>query len=363
MKVSRRALSRRPSPYDHPANLKEALRNGTAEDLLAILEKYSTIYTPRHMSGGNTGTGGRKTIMGSDNGKREEITADGETTKSEGAPRSEKKLTVQQRLMKHPILLLILIPGIYLVFNTLIYLTVNPAFGTAVGTAVQTIFEIAFAAAVLIWIKHGTGITFGYTPRKLGKALLLLLPFVLIFCFVNVVRTPDLIDKGGVLTLGVIAYALLQGAAPGFFEELACRGLGVTSMMDVWRNRSKVIVMSACWSAVFFGLFHIINFFQGDFWGTLGQIIYATGLGVMFAGVYLRTHNLLACAIMHGLIDASSSVNSILSSGLGIISSPTSARSLVGIIVIALIMCAYGLFLIRRKKQDEIRALWYPSND
>jgi len=29
--------------------------------------------------------------------------------------------------------------------------------------------------------------------------------------------------------------------------------------------------------------------------------------------------------------------------------------------VIALIMAAVGLFLIRRKKQDEIRALWYPA--
>jgi hypothetical protein len=292
---------------------------------------------------------------------RQASALDGQDAPRGGTPSSGKNLTAQQRLMKHPILICILFPAIYIIIAKVFIICASPVLGASVTDTIVSAFELVFFAVILIWMKRGTGMTFGYTFKRFWKAALFLLPMFLLLCLMNLSSTPALMSQSSLPMLGVVLLGLFQGAAPGFFEETVIRGLGVTSMMDVWHDRTKVILMSACISAAIFGILHASNFIKGDFLGTTGQILYAAGLGIMFAGAYLRTHNLLACSIVHALIDASADNNSIIRNSLGISSPMTSLSSLLIMAVIALIMAAVGLFLIRRKKQDEIRALWYPA--
>lgn len=289
---------------------------------------------------------------------------DGGGDLTSNVPSSSEDLNVQQRLMRHPVLLCILIPAIVVTIYKLTLHFTEPALGPNMAGTLEAVVELALLIVIILWMKHGTGITLGYTTKHLGKALLLIVVPVLAFCLMNVINTFGVVAQGGEITGGAILLALLWGMAPGFFEEYALRGLGVTSMMDVWRDKSKVIVMSAFFSALIFGLLHFSNFLNGDILGTLAQMIYAVGIGVMFAGTYLRTHNLLACSIFHTLIDTSAFLNDILRNSMGATTSlTTDMTSFLFEVGMGLVMLAIGFFLIRRKKQDEIRALWYPADE
>jgi membrane protease YdiL (CAAX protease family) len=82
----------------------------------------------------------------------------------------------------------------------------------------------------------------------------------------------------------------------------------------------------------------------------MAQIIYATFLGIFFAGIYLRTKNIWLCMLIHALIDISAGFAGIVirTGTATAISAPTS-------ILEAFIQCAiilpfglYGLFLLRK---------------
>ena len=73
-------------------------------------------------------------------------------------------------------------------------------------------------------------------------------------------------------------------------------------------------------------------------------------MGIFFGGVFVRTHNLWGPVILHSLIDFSA----FIFNG----EAETTAFTVTSSIGITIIYTAVGLYLIRRKKQDEIRELW-----
>ena len=82
---------------------------------------------------------------------------------------------------------------------------------------------------------------------------------------------------------------LLIVILPPIVEETLCRGLVLEAMLVRWR---PWIALSA--SAVLFGLIHL------NPW----QFFYATWIGLVIGGVYLRFRSLGLCMLMHGTNNA-----------------------------------------------------------
>ena len=147
-----------------------------------------------------------------------------------------------------------------------------------------------------------------------------------------------------------VLIALLNGAAPGIFEEIFCRGLVLTNMMYWWRHKKNGIFCSALVSGTAFGLVHLLNLLNGDVKATLLQVLYAAGLGIFFGAVYLRTHNLWGTIIVHGIID--------FCAFLFLGDPETAGLTVILGIAIAIVYAALGFYLVRPEKWEEINSVW-----
>lgn len=154
-------------------------------------------------------------------------------------------------------------------------------------------------------------------------------------------------------TLQGISIALLSGIAPGFFEEVVCRGIVVNNMMQRWKHKERYILKTVLASGLAFGLVHLLNLRNGDVSGTLLQVCYGAALGIFYGGVFVRTHNLWGPVILHSIIDFSAFIF------MG--ESETTAYTIASSIVFTILYTAAGLYLVRRQEQDEIIKLWEAS--
>ena len=90
----------------------------------------------------------------------------------------------------------------------------------------------------------------------------------------------------------------------GFAEEYVFRGLLLPLFIKKYQGHKKGIFLSIFFSALFFGLSHLINLSVNDnIPQVLAQVIFATFIGVFFAAVLLKTNKLIPIAITHGLIN------------------------------------------------------------
>ena len=116
------------------------------------------------------------------------------------------------------------------------------------------------------------------------------------------------------------------------------------------------------WSSVIFGVLHIGNIFSGHgVVSTLIQVFYSTILGIVFAAVYIRTQNLWSIAIIHGIVDFSGGIEGIYQMPQAIpeVSAGGGSMNLLSLIVLMSVLViglAWGIFLLRKKK--EILKLW-----
>ena len=185
--------------------------------------------------------------------------------------------------------------------------------------------------------------------KNLGKGILFLLPA---FAFV-IMNLMGLNNSTGHTLASVIA-AILAGSVPGVVEEVAFRGLSGSNFMRLWHDGKK-IRLAAILTGIVFGGVHIANLIAGAaLSATLVQVAYAIGLGIMFAAVYFRTGSLWPSIIMHCLID----ISYHLQATSGILSKAASTRTIILLGTFAVLFTAYGLFLLRDKKVDEINAVW-----
>ena len=151
-------------------------------------------------------------------------------------------------------------------------------------------------------------------------------------------------------SLGGVFYALLCGVAPGFFEEVACRGIPVGNMMQRWREKENYILRSVLASGIAFGLVHLINLLNGDLPATVLQVCYASAMGIFFGAVYVRTRSLWGPVIVHSIID--------FTAFLFVGDPETSMFQIISAVITTIFYTAVGLYLIRREKREEIRKLW-----
>lgn len=86
-------------------------------------------------------------------------------------------------------------------------------------------------------------------------------------------------------------------AIPSSFEEIAFRGIALTTFLNKYPKHKAIV-----FSAIGFGLIHVLNLASGrELVWVMGQIIWASSIGLFYGYVFVKTRSLLPSMIVHYL--------------------------------------------------------------
>lgn len=268
----------------------------------------------------------------------------------------------KHRFLKHPILAAFLLPVIGLlgggIIGQIVVLSLN---GFDTKAAQNTLLsndlpEIFLALLVILIMKHSydNQFKFGFWKKNL-KPSMFFASWGFLVLLLNII--PNLFLGTPLESSYGLLLAVTGGIAPGLYEEVTCRGVVLSNMMYQWRNAKNPIMMSLLASSIAFGLIHLVNLFS-TVGPTLIQVGYATGLGIFFGAVYLRTRNLWGPVVVHALIDISPKIFVTEDPVAGIASLAVPPEQMLVGISVFIVFTAIGLYLVRPAKHEEIKALW-----
>lgn len=268
----------------------------------------------------------------------------------------------KHRFLKHPILAAFLLPIIGLlgggIIGQIVVLSLN---GFDTKAAQNTLLsndlpEIFLALLVILIMKHSydNQFKFGFWKKNL-KPSMVFASWGFLVLLLNII--PNLFLGTPLESSYSLLLAVTGGIAPGLYEEVTCRGVVLSNMMYQWRNAKNPIMMSLLASSIAFGLIHLVNLFS-TVGPTLIQVGYATGLGIFFGAVYLRTRNLWGPVVVHALIDISAKIFVTEDPVAGIASLAVPPEQMLVGIAVFIVFTAIGLYLVRPAKHEEIKALW-----
>ena len=131
----------------------------------------------------------------------------------------------------------------------------------------------------------------------------------------------------------------------GFAEEILLRGVSLRAMLP--RGVMRAVVLSS----LFFGLGHLFNIVQGrDPQSAIVQAIYATLIGIGFAGTRLYSGTIIPAILLHALIDFADQATRGF-----VLAQPTSVglRQAGVLIAITGLYALYGWWLTGRSKPNQ----------
>lgn len=141
--------------------------------------------------------------------------------------------------------------------------------------------------------------------------------------------------------------AVLRAAAAALSEETIFRGLIAPNWLRLRRSR-RHILWNVLVTAAVFGLFHLANAASGAATAaTVWQAVCAIGAGVFFGAVFLRSGSLWPAVLAHLLIDL-----------CAFLAGETARAMDLWSLGAAIVMAAWGLYLIRPSRREAILALW-----
>ena len=268
----------------------------------------------------------------------------------------------KHRFLKHPILAAFLLPVIGLlgggIIGQIVVLSLN---GFDTKAAQNTLLsndlpEIFLALLVILIMKHSydNQFKFGFWKKNL-KPSMVFASWGFLVLLLNII--PNLFLGTPLESSYGLLLAVTGGIAPGLYVEVTCRGVVLSNMMYQWRNAKNPIMMSLLASSIAFGLIHLVNLFS-TVGPTLIQVGYATGLGIFFGAVYLRTRNLWGPVVVHALIDISAKIFVTEDPVAGIASLAVPPEQMLVGIAVFIVFTSIGLYLVRPAKHEEIKALW-----
>ena len=235
-------------------------------------------------------------------------------------------------------------------------------------------YTLALLCIILMRESYKGQFHLGFRTERFGLCLLLCwpaIPFMLLNLLTSLSDQPIIPES--------LILMLLSNFAIGLFEEVVVRAILVGHMMHHWKGDKHRVLKSVLCSALLFGILHIGNFFSNPV-GTIFQIVYASGIGVMFAAAYIRSRNLWPCIILHALVDLCANLGHIyvpLQADMAayqeeLMSVPSLVSYyvpydvvmmlpglvLVGAVLISIVAAIAGAFTLRKSKAQEIEALW-----
>jgi uncharacterized protein len=132
----------------------------------------------------------------------------------------------------------------------------------------------------------------GFTRPRRWRAVIAYAPWLLLPLLM--VMTGGVRGGSPDRVVAFTAFALMVG----FAEEILLRGVALWAMLP--RGVMQAVVLSS----IFFGLAHLFNILQGrDTQSAIVQAIYATFIGIGFAGPRLYSGTILPAILLHALID------------------------------------------------------------
>lgn len=145
-----------------------------------------------------------------------------------------------------------------------------------------------------------------------------------------------------------ITFFVLFAFAIGFAEEIIVRGIFLRILLP--KGRAYAVLMSS----VIFGFMHLGNLLVGaDLGSTLTQVVYATLIGIAFAGVLSYGRSILPLIVIHALVDFFPML-----SGPATENSQLDIISALILIAVQIPFAAYGFWLLRRSvKAEETKSL------
>ncbi len=190
----------------------------------------------------------------------------------------------------------------------------------------------------------------GFTRPRQWRALWLGWP-LLVFTLLN---ASELLEGSLVIDTskpGLILLHLLTALSTGWVEEILCRGVVVTTLLQKWGRSRKGIYLAVLTSSLLFGLAHLANFLQGrkPLANNLVQVAFALFFGVIFAACMLRNHSIWPVMFLHAAVDWAATLPEIaVGGGLRTTVPPISPSGALVSILITLPLFLYGLFLLRK---------------
>ena len=152
---------------------------------------------------------------------------------------------------------------------------------------------------------------------------------------------------------GVTIYSILLMLQAGICEEVAFREIGISYMKRQLKDDKMNLPIILITSFVF-GISHLLNtLLYGNFSIRIFQSLCAFLFAVFLGSIFLRTGNIWICILTHSIQDL---LAVFFTARLREEDFPIYIY--IGMIIGLLLLAAWGLFLIRKKKHPEIKELW-----
>lgn len=215
------------------------------------------------------------------------------------------------------------------------------------------VLALAVLAEVLLMIAVKQKHRLAFSVKSFGQGLLYGAPMLAVsigFFIKNFHQ--GMVDFGGITVSAVqvifTCLFLLMGAGIG--EELLSRGVIMSSIRATGNDSRKATIAGVVISAVIFGLMHLGNIVEtGDVVGTLGQVVYAAGIGIYLGAIFVRSGNIWANALLHFLFDLSvMTYTSFFSQTEMTVADFLGDHMILKSIIIGIVSAAAGFFLLRK---------------
>ena len=140
---------------------------------------------------------------------------------------------------------------------------------------------------------------------------------------------------------------LLANFATGFFEEILMRGLCFFILLKAWGSNKKGVFLAAVFQAFVFGIAHVGNLYNTPILDVFAQVVFATLIGIGFAGLVYLTKSLWPAIIIHTVINSTGSINSYLVPQVAEFQSPGLAGYVVIIAIFFVLSTIPGLLYLK----------------
>lgn len=192
----------------------------------------------------------------------------------------------------------------------------------------------------------------GLKPFALSNPLLLLLAVVIILALSFSSYEFYLATSPSVLLLFGIAQALV-----GILEELLFRGIVFPLLILYFAGRKNAVTKAVWLSSLLFGAVHFVGLVRHpeNIWGVTNTVIFAIGIGFLFACLLLSTRNILVPIFLHFLVDFTNGA-SALSEVEAVSSAPTSTTIVLTLFIVTgmtLFFIGVGWLLLKRVDREE----------
>ena len=147
---------------------------------------------------------------------------------------------------------------------------------------------------------------------------------------------------------------IYSNLATSLFEEILLRGLCFFILFQAWKQHSNGLIKAALCQAAIFGGAHFVNILEMPTVAVIAQVIFATLIGIGFAGLVTFSRSIWPAIIIHFIINSAGSANSYFQPGF--VQSELSVTSYAVMITVILVICALPGYFLLRSTQKRINA-------